>query len=110
METLSQTVACHDCDLLQRIPPVPAGGAARCPRCRAVLARSIDRSFERTAALGIAAIGGNDTATASLAVGSALIFQIGGAILFGDLFLPPPETVRQKSDRGLIRPPDDVDF
>ena len=59
------------------------------------------------AALGIAAIGGNDTTTASLAVGSALIFQIGGAILFGELFLPPPETVRRESDRGLIRPPDD---
>ena len=56
METASQTVACHDCDLLQSIPPVPAGGAARCPRCRAVLARSIDRSFERTTALGIAAL------------------------------------------------------
>lgn len=59
------------------------------------------------AALGIAAIGGNDTATASLAVGTALIFQIGGAILFGDLFLPPPDSVRQENDRGLIRPPDD---
>lgn len=62
------------------------------------------------AALGVAAIGGNDTTTATLAVGSALIFQIGGAILFGDLFLPPPETVRQTRDRGLIRPPDDDEF
>ncbi len=58
------------------------------------------------AALGIAAIGGNDTATASLAVGSALLFQIGGAILFGELFLPPPDAVRQETDRGLIRPPE----
>lgn len=56
MESFAQTVACHDCDLLQRIPPVPAGGAARCPRCRALLSRSIDRSFERTTALGLAAL------------------------------------------------------
>lgn len=62
------------------------------------------------AALGIAALGSNDTATATLAVGSALLFQIGGAILFGELFLPPPESVRQASDRGLIRPPEDDDF
>lgn len=59
------------------------------------------------AALGVAAIGGNDATTATLAVGSALLFQVGGAILFGELFLPPPESVRQESDRGLIRPPDD---
>ena len=32
------------------------------------------------------------------------------AILFGDLFLPPADTVRQESDRGLIRPPDDDGF
>ncbi len=59
------------------------------------------------AALGVAAIGGNDETTATLAVGTALIFQVGGAILFGELFLPPPETVRRESDRGLIRPPDE---
>jgi paraquat-inducible protein A len=28
-----ETVACPDCDLLQRIPPLPAGRKARCARC-----------------------------------------------------------------------------
>jgi len=29
----SPSVACPDCDLLQRIPPLPPGGKARCVRC-----------------------------------------------------------------------------
>lgn len=33
-----ETVACPDCDLLQRIPPLAPGDRARCPRCRHVLA------------------------------------------------------------------------
>ncbi|MGZ5634387.1 MAG: paraquat-inducible protein A [Burkholderiales bacterium] len=32
------TVACPGCDLLQRIPPLPPGGKARCPRCSDTLA------------------------------------------------------------------------
>ena len=28
-----ETVACPDCDLLQRLPELPPGGKARCPRC-----------------------------------------------------------------------------
>jgi paraquat-inducible protein A len=31
------SVACPDCDLLQRIPPLPPGGKAACARCRRVL-------------------------------------------------------------------------
>ncbi len=53
---MERLVACHDCDLLQRIPPIPVGGAARCPRCNAVLARVPHNSLERTAALAIAAL------------------------------------------------------
>ncbi|MEZ4471957.1 MAG: hypothetical protein R3F60_14420 [bacterium] len=52
----SHLIACHDCDLLQRVPAVPAGGAARCTRCDAVLTRVIANTFERTAALGLAAL------------------------------------------------------
>lgn len=52
----SHLIACHDCDLLQQVPTVPAGGAARCGRCDAVLTRVIPRTFERTAALGLAAL------------------------------------------------------
>jgi paraquat-inducible protein A len=33
-----ETVACPDCDLLQRIPQLPPGGKARCPRCGEILA------------------------------------------------------------------------
>jgi paraquat-inducible protein A len=32
------TVACPDCDLLQRLPELPPGGQARCVRCRGTLA------------------------------------------------------------------------
>lgn len=31
-------LACDECDLLQRIPPLPVGAKARCPRCGATLA------------------------------------------------------------------------
>ena len=30
---IASSVACPDCDLLQRIPPLPPGGKAHCPRC-----------------------------------------------------------------------------
>jgi paraquat-inducible protein A len=33
-----ETVACPDCDLLQRIPPLKPGDRARCTRCRHILA------------------------------------------------------------------------
>jgi paraquat-inducible protein A len=34
-----EAVACTDCDLLQRIPPLPPGGKARCARCGFLLAK-----------------------------------------------------------------------
>lgn len=43
-------IACHECDLLQREVPLPAGGVARCPRCGAEQYRSHPDSFERTLA------------------------------------------------------------
>lgn len=57
------------------------------------------------AAYGVAALGSNDATTGATMVAGMLIFQIGGAILFGELFAPPP-TARAPSDRGLIVPPD----
>jgi paraquat-inducible protein A len=36
---LSSPVACPDCDLLQRIPPIPPGDKALCTRCGCVIAR-----------------------------------------------------------------------
>lgn len=49
-------VACADCDLLQRIPEVPAGASVRCPRCDKELWRHKPDSFNRTFALTIAAL------------------------------------------------------
>ncbi|MCB9537291.1 MAG: paraquat-inducible protein A [Myxococcales bacterium] len=49
-------VACPDCDLLLTLPPVPAGGSARCPRCDARLSRAPHRSIERTSALALAGL------------------------------------------------------
>ena len=48
-------VACRDCDLLQRLPDVPAGGTACCARCRARLWRCRPHSLDHTLALSIAA-------------------------------------------------------
>jgi len=50
-------IACDDCDLLQRVPPLPFGGKARCSRCGALLAvrpsDPIDRPLALTVAAGI---------------------------------------------------------
>jgi paraquat-inducible protein A len=50
-----ETIACPDCDLLQRIPPLPSGGKARCPRCGKTLATRRPDSLNRVLALTIAA-------------------------------------------------------
>jgi paraquat-inducible protein A len=44
-------MACHDCDLLQKIPFVPEGAAARCGRCGSVLLHNKPKSFQRPLAL-----------------------------------------------------------
>jgi paraquat-inducible protein A len=49
-------IACHECDLLQREVPLPAGGVARCPRCGAEQYRSRPDSLERTLAFTLGAI------------------------------------------------------
>ncbi|RKT45441.1 paraquat-inducible protein A [Thiocapsa rosea] len=48
-------VACPGCDLLQRLPPVPPGARARCPRCGEVLAAPPMDPIERPLALAVAA-------------------------------------------------------
>jgi paraquat-inducible protein A len=48
-------VACPGCDLLQRLPPLPPGGRARCPRCDEVLATAPADPIERPLALAVAA-------------------------------------------------------
>jgi paraquat-inducible protein A len=49
-------VACHDCDLLQEIPPLPARASAKCPRCGALLRRQRPNAVERTLALAFAGL------------------------------------------------------
>jgi paraquat-inducible protein A len=48
--------ACPHCDLLQRLPDVPPGGSARCPRCDAELWRHRADTLDRTLALSLAAL------------------------------------------------------
>ncbi len=48
-------VACPHCDLLQRLPEIPSGASARCPRCDFELWRRRDDSLDRTLALAVAA-------------------------------------------------------
>lgn len=49
-------IACHECDLLLRIPAQPGGGVARCGRCNALLHRNIPNSIERSLALTLAGL------------------------------------------------------
>ena len=48
-------IACPDCDQLQRIPSLPPGGKARCPRCGKVVAAHKPDSLDRTLALTVGA-------------------------------------------------------
>lgn len=49
-----ELVACHDCDLIHRIPVGGEGGSGRCVRCGAVLYNAKRDTVERTLALAIA--------------------------------------------------------
>lgn len=49
-----ELVACHDCDLIHRIPVEGEGSSGRCVRCGAVLYNSKRNTVERTLALAIA--------------------------------------------------------
>lgn len=51
----SALTACPDCDLLQRLPDVPPGGSAHCPRCDRELWRRPANSRQRIMALTLAA-------------------------------------------------------
>ena len=53
-ETFMRT-ACHECDLLNRLPALPPHGTACCARCQAPLLRHKPDSIERTLALTVAA-------------------------------------------------------
>ena len=49
-------IACHECDLVHEIPPLPARGKAICVRCGHVLFRAKVDSVDRTLAWTIASL------------------------------------------------------
>jgi paraquat-inducible protein A len=49
-------IACHDCELVQKIPDVPMRGSARCVRCDAVLYKRKADCIDKTLALTLAGI------------------------------------------------------
>jgi paraquat-inducible protein A len=49
-------IACHECDLVHRVKPLPKKGIANCIRCGAVLYRHKPNSLERTLALSAAGL------------------------------------------------------
>lgn len=56
MRSRDSLVACHQCDLLHQIRPLPEGGVAECRRCGAVLSRRKRNSLDRTLAFAIAGL------------------------------------------------------
>jgi len=46
-------MACHECDLIHRVDPVPEGSAAKCSRCGALLYQPKHDSLDRTLALTV---------------------------------------------------------
>jgi len=49
-------IACHECDLVQRIPSLPKGAAAQCARCGSILFRDKVNSIDRTLAWTLAGL------------------------------------------------------
>ena len=55
-EKMESLIACHECDLIHRIKPLPKKGLASCIRCGAVLYRHKPDSLERTLSLTLAGL------------------------------------------------------
>jgi paraquat-inducible protein A len=49
-------IACYQCDLVHRIPPLPEWTTARCSRCGALLLRTKSNSIDQTLALLVAGL------------------------------------------------------
>ena len=48
---MQRLIACHECDLLHRLQPLPSNSKARCRRCGAQLYVSVPHTIDRTLAL-----------------------------------------------------------
>jgi paraquat-inducible protein A len=53
---MNSSTACHECDLLYELSPLPEGSVAKCSRCGAVLQRHKRDSLDRTLAWAIAGL------------------------------------------------------
>jgi len=53
---MDSIIACHECDVIHRIKPLPGKGAAHCRRCGAVLYKHKPNSLERTLAFAFAGL------------------------------------------------------
>jgi paraquat-inducible protein A len=53
---MDSLIACHECDLIHQIKPLPRKGVANCSRCGSVLYRDKPNSIERTLALSLAGL------------------------------------------------------
>jgi paraquat-inducible protein A len=53
---MNSLIACHECDLLYELPPLPEGSMAKCSRCGAVLHRHKRNSLDRTLSWTIAGL------------------------------------------------------
>ncbi|HYN37726.1 MAG TPA: paraquat-inducible protein A [Rhodospirillales bacterium] len=49
-------IRCHECDLLQQLPPLPSRGAIACPRCGSVLLAAKPERLERALVLYLTAL------------------------------------------------------
>jgi paraquat-inducible protein A len=76
-------IACPECDVLQRAPPLAQDSVARCTRCDTVLYRPADENLDRPLAYVFAATILFLIANAFPIVGLELQGQSSGATLFG---------------------------
>ena len=53
---MNALIACHECDLIHRVKPLPIKGVANCTRCGSVLYRHKSNSIDRTLALSLAGL------------------------------------------------------
>ena len=53
---MNSLMACHECDLLTQVPPLPLRGSAYCSRCGSLLLQSKPNSIERSLALTLSSL------------------------------------------------------
>ena len=78
-----ETVACPECDLLQRLPELPLGGKARCLRCRYTLAARPNASPDRALALTITAVIAFILAHTTSLMGLSAVGRASSTTIFG---------------------------